>query len=363
MASVSRRVVVAMSGGVDSSVATSILKDTGCDVVGVGLQLVDPSDGGKGTKSCCGIGEMEDARRVAEKLGIPFYVLNFKEAFATKVIDYFVSSYVRGETPNPCIPCNERIKFHELLRVARGLGARFLATGHYARLRHDPANARFLLYKGSDESKDQSYFLYSLSQEQLSHAVFPIGDMTKSETRQMAECLGLKVHDKPESQDVCFIDEGGYGSYIEARAGNCMKPGPVKDESGAVIGCHRGLPHYTIGQRRGLGISLSEPMYVVDIDVASNSITVTGAGRLQRQERVLLENVNYISLVDPKEPIEVLARTRYRKPEVKATLVPVDGDRAFVEYQSPQEPTAPGQSVVLYDGDLIVGGGIVKRMD
>ena len=343
--------------------AAAVLKDTGFEVVGIGLQLVDPLEAVRGPRSCCGIGEMEDARRVAEKLDIPFYVLNFKEVFRTTVIDYFISSYLNGETPNPCVPCNEVIKFSELLRTAKGLDAGFLATGHYARVRRDPAGGRFLLYKGTDESKDQSYFLYSLSQEQLSHAVFPVGDMTKTETRKMAGRLGLKVHDKPESQDICFIEEGGYGSYIEERAGHRIEPGPVKDESGAVIGSHKGLPHYTVGQRHGLGISFPEPMYVVDINATANSITVAGAGRLQRQERVLLEKVNYVSVAEPKEPIGVLARTRYRKPEVNATLVPLDGDRAFVEFHALQESTAPGQSVVLYDRDVVVGGGVVKRMD
>ena len=359
----SHRVVVAMSGGVDSSVAASMLKEEGCDVVGIGLQLVDPSRATGGPRPCCGMGAMEDARRVAEKIGIPFYVLNFREAFRTAVIDYFVSSYLNGETPNPCIPCNELIKFEELLGYAKGLEADFLATGHYARVKRDPAEGRFLLYKGMDESKDQSYFLYSLSQDQLSYAVFPVGDMTKTETREMAERLGLEVHDKPESQDICFIEEGGYGAYVEERAGYRIEPGPIKDESGAVIGSHRGLPYYTIGQRRGLGVSFPEPMYVVDIDVRANSITVAGAARLQRQERVLLEKVNYISVVEPKEPIMVLARTRYRKPEVKAKLVPLGGDRAYVEFYLPQEPTAPGQSVVLYDGNMVVGGGVAKRMD
>jgi len=344
-------------------VAAALLKDAGYDVVGIGLQLVYPSEAVGGSRSCCGIGAMEDARRVTEKLGIPFYVLNFKDVFQTTVIDYFVSSYLNGETPNPCIPCNEVIKFQELLRVAKGLDAGFLATGHYARVIQDQVTGRFVLHKGMDEFKDQSYFLYSLTQEQLSHAVFPVGEMTKKETRELADLLGLKVHDKPESQDICFIDEDGYGSYIEERAGPRIEPGPIEDESGAVIGSHRGLPYYTVGQRRGLGLSFHEPMYVADIDATANSITVVSAGKLQRQERLLLERVNYVSVTEPKEPIRVLARTRYKKHEVGATLVPLGGDRAFIEFHSPQEPTAPGQSVVLYDGDVVVGGGIVKRMD
>ncbi|MCG2794677.1 MAG: tRNA 2-thiouridine(34) synthase MnmA [Actinomycetia bacterium] len=343
--------------------AAAVLKDTGFEVVGIGLQLVDPSEAITGPKSCCGIGAMDDARRVAEKLDIPFYVLNFKDVFRTTVIDYFVSSYLKGETPNPCVPCNEVVKFTELLHAAKGLDANFLATGHYARVTLDSATGRYLLCKGTDGSKDQSYFLYSLSQGQLSHAVFPVGEMSKKETRELAGWLGLEVHDKPESQDICFIEEGGYASYIRDHAGSKISPGPILDESGTVTGSHRGLPYYTVGQRRGLGLSFPDPMYVVDIDATTNSITVAGAEKLERQERVLLEKVNYVSVEFPEEPIGVLARTRYRKHEVNATLVPLDGDRAFVEFHSPQEPTAPGQSVVLYDGDVVVGGGVVKRLD
>jgi tRNA-specific 2-thiouridylase len=355
------RVVVAMSGGVDSSVAAAVMKHTGYDVVGIGLQLVDPSEALGGPKSCCGIGAMEDARRVAERLEIPFYVLNFRDIFRASVIDYFVSSYLNGETPNPCVPCNEVVKFEKLLLVAKGMEARYLATGHYARVALDSTTGRYLLKKGLDDSKDQSYFLYSLSQEQLSHAVYPVGEMTKKETRELAAQLGLKVYDKPESQDICFVEDGDYASYICDRAGSGVSPGPILDEAGAVIGEHKGLPYYTVGQRRGLGISFPEPMYVTDIDQETNSIKVAGSDRIRRQERVMLDKMNYIAFEEPTEPFEVQARTRYRKQEVESTIVPLNGGRALVEFHSPQEPTAPGQSVVLYDGDTVVGGGVVKR--
>ncbi|MCG2820217.1 MAG: tRNA 2-thiouridine(34) synthase MnmA [Actinomycetia bacterium] len=354
------RVVVAMSGGVDSSVAAAVLKEAGSEVVGIGLKLVDSNKTTGAANSCCGIDAMGDARRVAEKLDIPFYVLDFKDVFRTTVIEYFISSYLNGETPNPCIPCNEVIKFEELLRVAKGIRAEYLATGHYARVSRE-GTGRYLLRKGTDDSKDQSYFLYSLSQEQLSQTLFPVGEMSKRETRELAARLGLRVHDKPESQDICFVEDGDYSSYISKHAGSRIRPGPILDESGAVIGSHRGLSHYTIGQRRGLGVSSSEPMYVVDIDAHANSITVAAAGRLRRQKRILLERMNYVAVAKPEEPIGALARTRYRKPEVNATLSPLDGDRAFVEFHSPREPTAPGQSVVLYNGDAVIGGGVVRR--
>lgn len=351
-----------MSGGVDSSVAAAVLKEAGWEVVGIGLKLVDSNETTGAENSCCGIDAMEDARRVAEKLDIPFYVLDFKDVFRTAVIEYFISSYLNGETPNPCIPCNEVIKFEELLRVAKGLKAEFLATGHYARVSRDPGTGRYLLWKGTDGSKDQSYFLYSLSQEQLRHALFPVGGMSKKETRELAARLGLRVHDKPESQDICFVEDGDYSAYISKHAGSSIRPGHILDEAGAVIGSHRGLSHYTIGQRRGLGVSFPEPMYVVDIDARANSITVAAAGRLRRQERILLERMNYVSVAKPQEPIGVLARTRYRISEVNATLSPLDGDRAFIEFHSPREPTASGQSVVLYNGDAVIGGGVVRRM-
>lgn len=361
MVTLAHLVVVAMSGGVDSSVAAAILKNTGYDVVGVGLQLIDPSDGAIEKKSCCGIGAMEDARRVAESLDIPFYVLNFKEIFKDSVIDYFVSSYLGGETPNPCIPCNEVIKFEELLRVAKGLEADLLATGHYARVVQDRATGRYLLKKGVDPEKDQSYFLYSLSQEQLAHAVFPVGEMTKKETRELAAGLVLKVHDKPESQDICFIDGCSYAKYIEDHSGSRFSPGPILDESGSVIGEHRGLPFYTVGQRRGLGVSFPEPLYVTAIDPESNSIHVAPSGHLKREERVPLGRMNYIATTRPKIPVRVTARVRHGSPEVDAFLAPLEDGTAFVEFDDPQEPIAPGQSVVLYDGDTVVAGGVVKR--
>jgi len=356
-----KKVVVAMSGGVDSSVAAAVLKEQGSDVVGIGLQLVDPEGTDVSPRSCCGIKDMEDARRVAEHIGIPFYVLNFRDEFREAVIDYFTSSYLRGETPNPCVPCNAVIKFDLLLRKAMGLEATCLATGHYARVELKTGRDRYVLLKGTDPAKDQSYFLYSLTQEQLSRALFPVGGMTKDETRRVARGLGLKVHDKTESQDVCFVGCEGYAAFVCGAADARVETGPILDEAGSVIGEHRGLPYYTIGQRHGLGLSTMDAMYVVDIDPGANSITVAPGSRLMRQERLTLGVVNYVSIEMPDKPMAVEAVTRYRKSAVPATLVPAGAGQAFLEFHQPQEPTAPGQSVVLYEGDTVLCGGVAMR--
>ncbi len=354
------RIVVAMSGGVDSSVAAALLKEKGFDVVGIGLSLVEPGEVSD-DKSCCGITSMDDARRVAEKLSIPFYVLNFKDDFRSSVIEYFTTSYVRGETPNPCVPCNGIIKFDGLMRVALGLEATCLATGHYARVAFDEDSGRYILRTGLDDSKDQSYVLFGLDRNQLSRAIFPVGELDKNDTRREARRFGLKVSDKPESQDTCFIGTEGCGAFVTAFTGKGPESGPILDESGGVIGTHRGLPYYTVGQRRGLGVSRAEPVYVIDIDPDNNSITVAPRARLSRESEVLIDEVNFISIKPPSGPFEVSVKTRYGKPAQPATFVPTGDTSATVRFDSPQEPTAPGQSVVSYIGDAVVAGGIAKR--
>lgn len=353
------RVAVAMSGGVDSSVAAGMLRDSGMDVFGLGLELYEA--GQQVYPPSCGAGSsMDDAEAAARTLGIPFEVLDFTSLFKEKVVDYFVATYLAGETPNPCVACNKTIKFGELLDVARERGARYLATGHYVRLAFDAERSRYIMRKGADPLKDQSYFLYSLSQEQLEHSIFPLGDLTKSRTRELARNVGLELEEKPESQDVCFMGSDGYASFILDRVG-AVESGPILDESGFIIGKHRGLPFYTIGQRRGLGVSFPEPVYVVDIDRSANTITVASASCLKREQRLFLRDMNYVSVEQPQRPLEVQAKTRYRKPQVDATLIATAEAMAIVEFDSPQEPTAPGQSVVLYDEDIVVGGGIVTR--
>jgi tRNA-uridine 2-sulfurtransferase len=350
-------VVVAMSGGVDSSVAAAVLAGQGRSVVGIGLKLAEPT-GAEPGRSCCGLAEMEDARRVAEHIGIPFYVLNFTAEFREAVIDYFTSSYLRAETPNPCVPCNAIIKFDLLMARALGLGAGHLATGHYAIASYDERAGRYALRKGIDHRKDQTYFLYSLTQEQLARAVFPLGSMTKDQTREVARDLGLKVHDKVESQDVCFVGDEGYQRFVEMAGGAALKEGPILDENGNVLGTHQGLYRYTIGQRKGLGLESTEAFYVVEMDPAANSITVAPADRLVRQQVLVLRDVNYVSVERPAGPLEVEAVTRYRKEAAAATLTPSADDRAVLEFDKPQEPTAPGQSVVMYGGDRVLCGGI-----
>lgn len=350
-----------MSGGVDSSTTTAILNGQGHRVIGIGLRLFSEPGWACSRRSCCGSAEMEDAKRVAEAIDIPFYVLDFQDAFSEYVIDYFISSYLRGETPNPCVPCNEVVKFDLLMDAARRLGAERLATGHYARVEQDEATGRRVLRKAADESKDQSYFLYSLTQEMLARALFPLGELDKSETRSIAREAGLPVHDKEESQDICFVGDGGYGEFIAAHAASLSGPGPIYDDGGEEIGVHRGIYNYTVGQRHGLGISTPEAVYVVDIDPEENAITVAPAVRFRRQRRLMLDRVNYVSIAKPGSPVEVRAKTRYRKPEVAAVLVPLEGDRAALEFAAPQETTGPGQSVVAYDGDVVLCGGIARR--
>jgi tRNA-uridine 2-sulfurtransferase len=354
-------IVVAMSGGVDSSVAAAVLARQGHSVVGIGLKLAEPGGAGRG-RSCCGLSEMEDARRVAEHVGIPFYVLDFTAEFREAVIDYFTSSYLRGETPNPCVPCNAVIKFDLLTAKAIGIGAERLATGHYARVELDLQSGRYVLKRGLDPRKDQSYFLYSLTQEQLARASFPLGSMKKDETRAVARELGLRVHDKVESQDVCFVGDEGYEAFVErVTRGAAGRPGPIFDEGGEVLGTHQGLFRYTIGQRKGLGLAGREALYVVDMDPCANSLTVAGAGRLKRERLLRLREVNYVSIGEPSAPLEVEAVTRYRKDEQSATLRPLSAGEAVLEFDQPQEPTAPGQSVVMYSGDDVLCGGIASR--
>ena len=345
-----------MSGGVDSSVAALLLRDGGFDVVGVGLELL----GGDGGGSCCGAEVMADARRVAEVLEIPFYVIGFETLFADVVIDYFCSSYASGETPNPCVRCNKDVKFDGLLHVAMGAGAAGLATGHYARVSRDGETGRFRLHKGIDTGKEQSYFLYSLTQSQLEQAYFPLGEMTKTETRAIARKAGLHVHDKPESQDVCFVD-GSCAEFVGTRHPDSCVPGPVLDDEGKIIGTHRGIAHYTIGQRRGLGLGGGRALYVSDISAAGNSITVMPGDKYMTKEPLLLTDMNFVSLREPSKPLSVTARTRYRGVELDAVLVPLGDGKALLEFDAEREPVAPGQSAVLYNGDMVVAGGIASR--
>jgi len=353
------RLAVAMSGGVDSAVAAALLTEQGHDVIGLTMNLwptwVPPAE--DGSRTCCGINAIDDARAVARQLGIRHYVLNLREEFERAVIDYFCDEYARGRTPNPCIACNQAIKFRVLLEKVRALDCDHLATGHYARIDCDPATGRFLLRRAVDAAKDQSYVLYGLTQAQMARVWFPVGGYTKSEIRDVARRVRLPVADKPDSQEICFVPSGTYADLVAARRPLAGRPGPIVDQRGAVVGAHRGIAHYTVGQRRGLGLAEREPRFVVDIDPARNALVV-GERRALLRERVVLGQVNWI--VPPPLPAEVTVRMRHAAGEVPARLRIRPDGHVIVEFATPQPTAAPGQAVAFYDESRVLGGGIIE---
>lgn len=350
------RVVVGMSGGVDSSTAAALLKEAGHEVIGVTLRFpVLRAAGGGG---CCGIAGIEDARGVADRLGIPFYVLDYEAVFRRAVIDYFVDAYASGLTPNPCVECNRRVKFGELLTYARSIGAEAVATGHYARVAE--RGGRHVLLRGLDAARDQSYFLYSLSQEQLSRAVFPLGERTKEETRALAREMKLPVAEKPGSQDVCFLDSGDYRPLLAERRPEALRPGETVDMDGRVMGHHSGVANYTIGQRRGLGVAAGQRLYVVGIDPATARVVLGPPEALER-ESLRVRDVNWIAHDGPPVEIEATVKIRYRQPDVPATVVSLGDGRAELRFRERQATAAPGQSAVFYRGEAVVGGGVIER--
>ena len=353
-----KRVVVAMSGGVDSSVAAAVLLEQGHEVIGVGLRLPEGLGSTRARPTCCGIAGMEDARAVAARIDIPFYVLDYREAFAREVITPFCEAYAKGETPNPCSWCNARLKFGLLLDMALGLGADCLATGHYARVEHESGDARPILRKGLDPEHDQSYFLYSLTSQQLAHTLFPLGSLHKGEVREIARRLGLPVAEKPSSQDICFVGAGGYRELLARRCPEALRPGPITDSTGRVLGRHQGIGAYTVGQRRGLGIAAGEPLYVTRLDAPSNTIVV-GTRSETYVRTLVVRRLNWLACDPPTAPVQLSVATRYRGSEAAADLVP-DNGRVSVRFSSPHPIVAPGQTAVFYSGDLLVGGGVVR---
>src|SRR5262245_36648545 len=351
------RVVVAMSGGVDSSVAAGLLVRAGHDVVGMSMQLYDQagsqaSDAGPSSRAfgtCCTIDDLHDARRVAAKLGIPHYIVNFEREFADTVISNFVSEYSSGRTPIPCVHCNGDLKFATLVSRAEGLGADFVATGHYARVDLDAATGRYLLKRGVDPAKDQSYFLFTLNQDQLSHAMFPVGDLDKPTVREHARALGLPVADKPDSHEICFVASGEHATFLEEH-GTPTGTGAIRDVTGKVVGRHEGVHRFTVGQRKGLGLSSPIPLYVVGIDAAERTVTVGPRESLERIE-LTASGVNWISGVDPEPGARVTARIRHRHREAHASIEALPGSRVRVTFDEPQSAVAPGQAVVMYDSD------------
>ena len=357
------RIVVGMSGGVDSSVAAALLVEQGYDVVGVTLRVwpwSEPAEPAKRFGSCCGTEATDDARHVARALGIPYYLLNMEGEFERAVVGPFTDAYRRGETPVPCLACNSDVKFGSLLRRARAWEATAVATGHYARVTREAATGRHLLLRATDARKDQSDFLWPLTQAQLAAARFPVGELTKDEVRDHARRLGLMTADKPESQEICFIPDDDYRGFLRRREPGVFRPGPIVDCRGAVLGRHGGVAGYTIGQKKGLGLAAGRPLYVVDLDPERATVVVGGPGELER-DRLVARSVNFIACARPIAPLRVEAKIRHSHVPAPATVRMIDASRAEVVFDEPQRAIAPGQSVVWYRGECVIGGGVIAR--
>lgn len=344
-------VVIGMSGGVDSSVAAAVLKEQGYNVIGVTMKLHETEQADEG---CCSVSAVSDALRVAHKIGIPHYVMNFTKEFKESVIDYFIDEYKSGRTPNPCTACNRYVKFEALLNKAQALGAKYVATGHYAKV--SEKNGRFLLQKAADAQKDQTYFLYNMTQHQLAHTLMPLFGITKEKTRQMAMDLGLIVADKKDSQEICFVPDNNYASFIEENSGKSPKGDFVFQDE--VVGKHKGIIHYTVGQRKGLGIALGVPVYITKIDPTTNKIYL-GIEGSQLKRELTASNVNFIPYDTLSEPIKCTAKIRYNSKAAPCTVYP-EGDGFRVVFDLPQRAVTPGQSVVFYDENLVLGGGTIN---
>lgn len=353
-------VYVAMSGGVDSSVVAGLMKDEGYKVVGVTMcfNITHPNS----TKpSCCGIDGIQDAKRAAEILGIPHYVFNFAKDINDFIIEDFTNEYLSGRTPNPCVRCNQHLKFGSLYDKVKNLGGDYIATGHYGIIDYNTDREIFQLKKGVDPRKDQSYFLYSMKKETLSSVLFPLGGFTKQEVRELAKKYHLNTAEKPESQDICFVPEAGYKKFLEDRVGlGAMVPGPFKDEDGKIVGQHKGIAYYTIGQRDKLGIALGYPVYVYKIDKTTNTVYVGNLNRLYAKG-LIAGQLNLVSMNFTQETLEVMVRIRYNQPEVKAYLTCLSEGQVKVMFETPQKSVTPGQSVVFYEGPVVLGGAIIDE--
>jgi tRNA-specific 2-thiouridylase len=354
------RIVVAMSGGVDSSVVAALLAQQDYEVIGATLRLYDDGAVRGKVGSCCAGADIADARAVAGRLGIPHYVLDYESRFKASVIDEFADSYVRGETPIPCVRCNQTVKFGDLLETARTLGADALATGHYAQRVLGPNGPE--LHRGADPARDQSYFLFATTTEQLDYLRLPLGHLPKSEVRRLAQEHGLKVADKPDSQDICFVPNGGYAAVVEKLRPEAARPGQIVDLSGRALGEHQGILHYTIGQRKGLGIANAEPLYVVAIDAAQARVVVGPREALAR-DRVFLSEMNWLIPVRPDETVTAAVKLRSATPLAAARITPLPGGRAMVDLDGAQLGVAPGQACVIYQGDRVLGGGWIRSAE
>jgi tRNA-specific 2-thiouridylase len=344
-----------MSGGVDSSVAAALLTRAGHEVIGLSMQLYDQRGSDVRFGSCCTIDDLHDARRVAARLNIPHYIVNFEREFAEHVVSDFIEEYAAGRTPIPCVHCNGDVKFATLVERAQGFGADSVATGHYARVERDEASGRYELKRGVDRGKDQSYFLFTLTQDQLAHAVFPVGAFDKAAVRAHARDLGLPVADKPDSHEICFVPDRDHAAFLE-RHGRGGDGGVIRDVAGRVVGAHAGVHRFTVGQRKGLGLSSPVPLYVIGIDAGAETVTVGPRAALERGTATA-SRVNWIAGVPPSTPIRVTAQIRYRHPDAPATAVAEPEGRVTVTFDEPQSAVAPGQALVLYDGETVLGGG------
>lgn len=354
------KVVVGMSGGVDSSVAAYLLKEQGYDVIGVTMQIwqdeeqvMQEENGG-----CCGLSAVDDARRVAAALEIPYYVMNFKKEFKEHVIDYFVEEYQNGRTPNPCITCNRYVKWESLLQRSLSIGAEYIATGHYARV-VQLENGRYTLRRSATLAKDQTYALYNLTQDQLKRTLMPVGEYTKEEVRSIAEKINLRIASKPDSQDICFVPDGDYASYIEEEAGVKVPEGNFVLTDGTVLGRHKGITHYTVGQRKGLGLALGYPAFVLEIRPETNEVVI-GTKEESMTTQLVARNLNFMSIEDLTEPLHVFTKIRYNHRGAWCTIEKTGEDEILCTFDEPQRAVTPGQAVVFYDGEYVLGGGTIQ---
>ena len=351
-----KRALIAMSGGVDSSIAAKFMVDSGYECIGCTMKLYHNEDVGIKSRTCCSLDDVEDARFVAHKLGMPFHVFNFSDDFRKLVINKFIDCYQNGITPNPCIDCNRYMKFEKLLERAKLLDCDYIVTGHYARI--EKINGKFVLKKAMDDNKDQSYVLYNMTQEQLAHTMFPLGNISKPQVRRIAESCTFANANKPDSQDICFVPDGNYAKVIETMTGIKPKCGDFVDKNGSVLGQHKGIIHYTIGQRKGLGISYSEPLFVCKICSDKNEV-VLGSSDDLKSKITKVRDFNWISGVTPTEPFRCKVRIRYKQDEQSALILPNADGTVTIEFDEFQRAITSGQAAVLYDGDIVLGGGTI----